>query len=320
MASQISRIFFIDNKIRRFGKVTLNEIKQQCEVSTITAKRDIETLKYTIDAPIYFNKKLKAYTYQNEFTLLNFAGEQLFLFYVLARGLSKNPNYLPLSAEYTREIITQKIKEILPNEFQEISDNFIYTNSDYEEIDFALLSTIINSFINKQKCQLSYLSRGNELKDRIIEPLKVICYGTKWYLVAYCNIRKEETFFSFSRIDKLTLLEENFNTQNHKTDIDELINESFGIAKSSNLQLAIIKFYEPSSFYLKKQIWHSEQTVKEYKIENQQILELTLPFSKPEELIGKVLKYGASAEILEPKDLRELWLNEIKGLWEKYGK
>ena len=45
MASQISRIFFIDQRIRTAGKVTLKEIMQQGEVSTITAKRDIETLK-----------------------------------------------------------------------------------------------------------------------------------------------------------------------------------------------------------------------------------------------------------------------------------
>ncbi|PIQ08224.1 MAG: hypothetical protein COW71_13130, partial [Ignavibacteriales bacterium CG18_big_fil_WC_8_21_14_2_50_31_20] len=164
------------------------------------------------------------------------------------------------------------------------------------------------------------LTKGSELSDRIIEPIKVICYGTKWYLVAYCLTRKEERFFSFSRIEKLALLKEKFNTFNHKTDINKLINESFGIAKSNYLKLATIKFYEPSSFYLKKQIWHSEQSVKEYIENNKYILELTLPFSKPEELIGKVLKYGSSAEILEPASLRKLWLNEIEGMWERYVK
>jgi len=320
VASQISRIFFIDQRIRTAGKVTLKEIMQQGEVSTITAKRDIETLKYTVDAPIYYDKKLKAYTYQKEFKLLNFAGEQLFLFYVLARGLVQNSNYLPLSAEYTRDIITQKIKEILPSEYQGISNNFIYTNSDYEEIDFTILSTIINSFINKQQCRLSYLTKGSELSDRIIEPIKVICYGTKWYLVAYCHLRNEERFFSFSRIEKLSLLEQKFNSSNHTIDINKLINESFGIAKSSDLKLATIKFYEPSSFYLKKQIWHSEQTIKEYSKDEQYTLELTLPFSKPEELIGKVLKYGSTAEILKPASLRKLWLKEIEKMWEKHVK
>jgi len=318
LAAQVSRIFFIDNRIRRFGKVTLKEIKQQCEVSTITAKRDIETLKYTIDAPIYYDKKLRAYTYQKEFKLLNFAGEQLLIFYILARGLAQNANYLPLTAEYTREIITQKIKEILPFEYQSISDNFIYTDSDYEEIDFTIISTIIDSFINKQKCQLTYLTKGNSLSDRTIEPLKVICYGTKWYLVAFCHLKGEERFFSFSRIEKLTLLDEKIDKNNNKTDINKLINESFGIAKSKDLELATVKFYEPSSFYLKKQIWHSQQTIKEYKQDNQYILELTLPFSKPEELIGKVLKYGVTAEIIIPTSLRNLWLNEIRMMWEKF--
>jgi len=123
VASQLSRIFFIDSKIRRTGKVTLREIMEQGNVSAITAKRDIEFLRYTLDAPIVYDKKLKAYVYETEFQLLNFAGEQLFLFYVMSRGALSNMNYLPLTNEYARKIIAEKIKEILPNDYKNLPTN-----------------------------------------------------------------------------------------------------------------------------------------------------------------------------------------------------
>jgi len=318
MASQISRIFFIDHRIRTFGKVTLKDVVAQGDVSEITAKRDIEAMRDRMNAPIIYNHKIKGYTYTQEFKLLDFAGEQLFLFYVLARGLAKNHNYIPLTAEYSRNIINDRIKQILPDEYAEISDNFIYVNSDYERVDFSLLKKILESMSKRKILLLYYLTKSQNLSKRNIEPIKVICYGTKWYLAAYCYNRKGIRLFSLSRIDRLELLEENFEQKNLSSEVDKLINESFGIAKGDKVKTAVIKFYEPSSNYVKNQIWHKDQQIKEYEKDGNKILELTLPYGMPEELIGKVLKYGATAEIISPKELREQWIGEIVGMKERF--
>jgi len=318
MASQISRIFFIDHRIRTFGKVTIKDIVFQGDVSKITAKRDIEAMRDRMNAPIFYDRKIKAYTYNQEFRLLDFAGEQLFLFYILARGLAKNQYYLPLTVEYSRDIINERIKKILPQEYADISDNFLYINSDYEIVDFGILKTICESMINKKKSLLYYHTKSISLTKRSIEPIKVICYGTKWYLAAYCHNRKGIRLFSFSRIDRLELLDENFEQNNLSDDVDKLLNESFGIAKGNKINFAKIKFYEPSSYYVKNQIWHNSQINKEYEENGKKILEIKLPYGMPEELIGKALKYGATAEIVEPDSLRELWLEEIREMKEKF--
>jgi len=318
MASQIARIFFIDQRIRSAGSVTLKEIMQHAEVASATAKRDIETLKYTINAPIIYDRKIRAYTYENEFTLLNYAGEQLFLFYVLARGAVQNKSYLPLSAEYARETISEKIKEILPVEFQEISQNFQYISSDYEKIDYSLLSTILESMLNRQQCRLEYLTKGKSDSIRTINPLKVICYGTKWYLITFCHKNQGLRTFLFSRIQGLTLTTKTFDPQKWEDDLVERIEGSFGVARGDSIQTATIKFYDPSSYYVKDQIWHPEQTTIVSTIEGEFVVEFQLPYAKPEELIGKVLKYGATAEIAEPLSLRDQWLEEIEKMSKKY--
>lgn len=318
MASQLARIFFIDNSIKLKGKVTLRDIINHEEVSESTAKRDIEALRDRIGAPIVYCRKIRAYKYTKEFQLLNFAGEQLFLFYVLSRGLAKNHNYLPLTAEYSRNIINERIMQILPEEYAKISDNFIYINSDYERIDFTLLKRIIESMLNNKKLQLYYLSKSKNLSKRNIEPIKVICYGTKWYLSAYCYNRKGIRLFSLSRIDRLEPINESFEQGNLSNDVDKLLNESFGIAKADEIKTAKVKFYEPSSYFVKNQIWHENQKINEYEEEGKNILELTLNYGMPEELIGKVLKYGSTAEIISPKELRNQWIDEIRKIAEKF--
>lgn len=124
--------------------------------------------------------------------------------------------------------------------------------------------------------------------------------------------------FSLSRIDRLEPLNESFEQKDLSNDVDKLINESFGIAKADKVKTAIIKFYEPSSYYVKTQIWHKDQQLNEYEEDGNKILELTLPYGMPEELIGKVLKYGATAEIISPKELREQWIGEIRNLADRF--
>ena len=318
MASQIARIFFIDQRIRSTGCVTLNQIMDHGEVASATAKRDIETLKYTISAPIIYDRKLRAYTYSEEFTLLNYAGEQLFLFYVLARGLVNNKSYLPLTAEYARNVISGKIKELLPEAYQQISENFLYTSSDYESIDFSKLSIILESLMKHQQCELMYETKGKVTSQRVINPLKVVCYGTKWYLMAYCNKNNGIRTFLFSRIQNLQLIKQFFDPDIWAAELTERVEDSFGIARGEAVQTATIRFYNPSSYYVKDQIWHSGQVTNVSTVDDEFVVDFQLPYAKPEELIGKVLKYGATAEIVKPGSLRKLWLREIESMSEKY--
>ena len=312
MASQIARIFFIDQRIRSAGSVTLKEIMAHGEVASATAKRDIETLKYTISAPLLYDRKLRAYKYSEEFTLLNYAGEQLFLFYVLARGLVQNKSYLPLTAEYARNVISEKIKELLPQDYRQISEYFLYTSSDYESIDFSILSTLMESMIQKQQCELEYQTKGKTSSLRSINPLKVICYGTKWYLLAYCHRNMGIRTFLFSRIQHLQLIGKHFDPDKWTIEVAGRVEDSFGIARGEAIQTATIRFYNPSSYYVKDQIWHSEQVTNVSTVDDEFVVDFQLPYAKPEELIGKVLKYGATAEIISPSSLRKQWLEQIE--------
>ena len=322
MASQTARIFYIDHKIRVYGRVTLNEIIENFGVSVITVKRDIESMRVDLNAPIIYSHKLRAYQYSNEFKLLDFAGEQILLFYLFATNLIKNPHFIPLTAEYAREIIIEKLKELYLEDFKDIIDNFRYDFPDYESVDVTILQTVIESMKNGVQCSLTYLTKGKDSSERIIDPLKVICYGGRWYLAAYCNMRKELRVFSFSRMEKLEIIQNSRSDKNRIPNgvIDEYFDNSFGIAKSPQIKKAKIRFYEPSSYLIRKQIWHKEQKVTELKVNEQYILELELPYGKPEELTGKVLKYSDTAEIISPPELRSFWLGEIKKMAEKWTK
>lgn len=320
MASQISRIFFIDQKIRSKGKITVREIADRCDVSNVTAKRDIEAMRDRLNAPIYYDFKTHAYRYKEEFQLLSFAGEQIFHFYAIVKGLLKNENYLPLTAEYSRTVLLQKITELLPDEYQELSERVTYINSDYEKIDFTRLRMLLQSMYNSKILVLDYATKAQSVNRRKIEPHRLVCYGSKWYLIAYCHLRKELRIFSLSRIQNLTETDEKFSKQVNLTESNTFLTESFGIAKNRHIKIATILFSEPASQYVKNQVWHPEQKTREINEEGKLTLELKLPYGQPEELIGRVLKYGQHAEITKPLQLRDQWLYEIRNTYLKYYK
>jgi len=137
-------------------------------------------------------------------------------------------------------------------------------------------------------------------------------------LLAYCRKRKDLRIFSFSRITEIEPLDEHFNAESFGENADEILEGAFGIARGEEKRKAVIKFYEPSSYYVRNQIWHPEQSVEIMEEKGEMILLFTLSYSKSEELIGKTLKYGATAEIISPAPLRKQWLREIKKMNERF--
>ncbi len=50
----------------------------------------------------------------------------------------------------------------------------------------------------------------------------------------------------------------------------------------------------------------------------EEYMELKIPYTLPDELIGKVLRYADQAEVIYPESLRKLWLSKIDKMYKKF--
>jgi predicted DNA-binding transcriptional regulator YafY len=132
------------------------------------------------------------------------------------------------------------------------------------------------------------------------------------YLVAYCENNKEFRDFKLIRIEDICTLNEEFISV--KFDFDKFIGSSFGIFKDNQINVKL-KIKYPHSVYVKESVYIQEQQIED--LENGDIIFQAVMQGKPE-IMSWIKSMGADVEILEPIELREELIREIKKIQNIY--
>ncbi len=102
-----------------------------------------------------------------------------------------------------------------------------------EELQFALASERVIS-ITYQK------PYSEESSKRLIEPLGLINYSSKWHLIAYCRLRLSMRNFRTDRIQQMEITQEVFNPKAHP-DYLEYMNETLSAESLTEVMVSFTK-------------------------------------------------------------------------------
>ena len=111
----------------------------------------------------------------------------------------------------------EKIKSVMRLSEIEILDNF---NNSVSLLDFQfknpahsqnILQLLMSEISKRKKVQISYFSyRKQEGSIRKIDPIGIFFSMSNWYLIAYCNEKKDYRTFRVDRIQEITKTNEDF--------------------------------------------------------------------------------------------------------------
>ena len=159
-------------------------------------------------------------------------------------------------------------------------------------MDLKDFRNILESFMMKRCIEISYINADGEGSTRVVEPLKLMNYLGKWYLIAFCRTRKALRVFLISRFTSSRLTNSAFEYPVTRKELDKYIDGSFGMFKSETSSTAVIRVFEPAYYYVRNQIWHKNQKVKDSVIDGKKCLEITLPVGdRDKEILARVLYY-----------------------------
>lgn len=311
--SQLERVYFINRKIKKNSFVTISEVTENFEVSERTVKRDIEYMRNRLNAEIEYSHSIRGYIYKNNFKFMENFDEKMVIFYSFIKSLSENLSYIPLLSEN----ILQNISKVLDSEHKIIPDMIKYELNEFENIDFSFFKVIFESVINNKQLRIVYESSVGKKSKRDIEAVKLINYSGKWYLFAYCHKSQDLRMFLLSGISYITELEKDSEGNYDVDEINEEIDKGFGIYKSNTTNNVTIRFYDPVMHIVKTQIWHKNQARVFGEKDGVKYIELTIPVASYKEILGKVLRYGADAEVIAPIDFKEMWKDSIRKMYER---
>ena len=94
----------------------------------------------------------------------------------------------------------------------------LYENSNFlkieDEIKEEMYIIMKNAIKNKNKVKIKFLSVNSGITERIIHPAELFIYMDKWYIAAFCELRKEIRLFKLDDIKEYEILEEKFQVKN----------------------------------------------------------------------------------------------------------
>ena len=292
--SLLERVYFLHQQLTENRYPNSRTLIEEFEISLPTARRDFAYLRDRLLAPIEFDQQKNGFFYtQDEFSLpFENSPRIVFLLGMLGRlaeetGLRDLPEMKQLE---------KRLSAMVGQESAHLSNSIHCEWVEVEYPDPTIFDTIIESIVKKRQLAISYRSPSKKNTNRTVAPLKLINYQGRWYLSAWCLLRKGHRTFHVARFVSAALTD---NFLDAPDLIDQDLDRSFGIFKGLPKYNAEILFSGTAAELVKNQVWHKDQKIEEVK----EGTLLKIPVHDDREFMMKVLQYGNLAKVLNPGEL-----------------
>ena len=294
---QESRLFKILYHLLDKGQATAPELAERFEVSVRTIYRDIDALSGA-GIPVYTEAGRNGGIHLLNDFVLDKA--------VLSEAEKQEILAALQSIHITRNMDGSRTLQKLSALFQLHSENWLevdfsrWGNPGYDNETFELLKSAV---IRHRSVKLRYAGSYEEIRERTVQPYKLVYKAKAWYLQAFCTEKQDWRVFKLNRILELEVLEEGFSQLNPPGPIETFEGEYPKVT---------LRFPKEMSYRVYDEFDKAQ-------IQRQENGDLIVSANMPEDpwLIGFLLSFGTRVDILSPAHLKEAVAEQAKLIYEK---
>ncbi|MCF6300261.1 MAG: WYL domain-containing protein [Proteobacteria bacterium] len=294
------RTFLLDQILKqRKTPVPKDYLIERLECSQATFYRIVDELKTTYQAPVERNEH--GYFYAQDVNLdlpgLRLNSEEISGLLIAANLLEDIQSD---SLKKPLERLLENIDKVLGEEGINNRRTIQILRALSRQPDKKIFTTIMSALQSAKKLNIHYQDRRSQkITKRLISPQRLTSYKNAWYLDAWCHLRSAIRSFSLEQIIDLKIDAEKSKII-HDKQLKNHFSSSYGIFSGKANKTAKILFNADISPWASKEQWHSKQKIETLK--NGQVI-INIPYKYDAELIMDILRYGASATVLEPTEL-----------------
>lgn len=321
--SNNERIYRIDQLLNDRKIISFQELLERLEVSPATLKRDLAYMRDRLHAPIVYDRELNGYRFdapisdsRYELPGLWFSPEEVYALLTMQHLLA-NLDSDGLLTQHIKPLQARLIAMLddSGSSFEEIQKRVKIEKMGSRKFNLDHFQEVGSALVRRKRLVIEYQSRSKDEKSkREVSPQRMIYYRDNWYLDAWCHVKDALRSFSIDAINYAELLE----TEAINIDEDELnaeLGAGYGIFAGKNVQWAKLRFSPDVSKWVAKEKWHPQQ---KSRLLESDFYELHVPYSDKRELIMDLMKYGKGVEVIEPLELRDMIISELKKCLEIY--
>jgi predicted DNA-binding transcriptional regulator YafY len=315
---QHARLLFIDKHLGSGRYPNCRLLAEEYQVSSKTIQRDLDYMRYQLDAPIAYSARHRGYHYTEpsyKLPAISIKESDLFAIYLAEKLLDQyqgTPIYHNLCSVF------RKIEDSLPENTSmdpgEDSSRFTVLPASTTMIDPSIWETVTTALRLSRRLQVRYKTPGNPPQERALDPYHGVRFEGDWYLVAYCHLRQEIRTFSLARMLGVTMLADEFVIP---TDFDfrRMTGSHFGVHWSEALYEVKIRFATGVAGYVQERRWHHSQRIE---VQEDGSLILSMTVNHLLELKRWVLSWGSAARVLAPERFRADVARSVQEMAELY--
>ena len=311
----LPRIYKIDAEIATGKFPNSEKLAGLLETSISTISRDIEFMKYQLDAPIEYNALNRGYYYSKKYYRLP-AGftkaEDL-----LALGMAKNIMSLyretPLY-EASVNLLESIIAPIASDGNRDWLENrIIVPKIASAKVEPDTWNIVVESLKKNLVIIFEYLGTwDDDYQERKVRPYQLLFDSGVWYLYGFSEERKAKRIFSLSRMKNIALSKDHFKLPQEFNYTESVEDSYFGVFMGEEKKHFTIYCYGEAVIYASERQWAADQkiTPANWNIEEGITIEFTsTQFHK---VLQWVLSRGCFAIPQKPKELVDEWKWHIK--------
>ena len=205
-----------------------------------------------------------------------------------------------------------RLLELVPPSLRDAEGAIRYQLPAYEPADIEKLVLMVRALSDSRCLDIAYRDAKGRSSARKVEILRLVNYAGSWYCVAYDRSKAELRTFRLSRLARASLSKDKADTRIDQAEVERFLGSSYGMFKGSGDKKATMRFYGRALPIVQGELWHPDQERSEgIDRDRGNYIELSVPVSRWEEILGRVLRFGADAEPVSPAVFRELWKEEI---------
>ncbi len=307
--SATERLYKIEHLLRARKSVPLAVFLRELSVSRATFKRDLETLRSRLHAPIVFDRELGGYRFdaapavgpRYELPGLWFSSSEALALLTMYQHLeSLQPSLLGAQVRPMLE----RIRALLSTgerEVEEVRRRIRIIALGARRFEPKHFEVVAAAVLERRRLAVSYYHKGrDEVTERVLSPQRLVYYRNNWYLDAWCHLRRDLRSFALDGV-RAAAMQDARARDVAEAELDAVLSSGYGIFSGKDVQWARLRFSPTVARWVSLEEWHPDQRSR-FEEDGSYVLEV--PYSHDRELSMDILKFGADCEVLVPARLR----------------
>lgn len=302
----LARMLSIHNQLADGGFPNCFKLARELEVATKTIHRDIEFMRDQLALPIAYDRTKHGFYYTE--AVANFPAVQVSHGELVALLIAQKAveQYRGTAFERPLQSAFAKLASGLPGEsgiaLHELTEAISFRPQGLAVTELDAFQTLAEATLKQREVRFAYrsLKKGGS-QPRRVRPYHLGCLANQWYLIGHDVDRDAMRTFALTRLTDVAETGATF-TRPRNFSVAEMFSGSFSAFQTGTVERVVLRLDEFAARLAAERKWHPSQQLKARRSGE---AELRLDVTIAPDLENWILSWGAHAEVLKPKALRE---------------